>query len=185
VPRQTHKVHVFVTDSAKEAMDILNLQHLVVADVILIVKDGGNAGNSLALVLGRLDRSAAVLRLLAALGDGRAGRQHFPPPSLPLSVQNRGMEGLVNLEFAAPNTRTAQDIHDPGHKVDGIDGPRQAIEAEMTRTAVIRLTARPTNLAILENAHAGVKQAPALWLISFKGGLGCNFDDRPLLNLFG
>jgi len=166
-------------------MDVLDLQHLVLTGIILIVKDGGNAGNSLALVLGRLDRSAAVLRLLTALDNGRAGRQHFSPPSLPLSVQNRGMECLVNLELAAPNTRTAQDIHNPGHKVDGIDGPRQAIEAEMARTAVIRLATGPTNLAILENAHAGIKEAPTLGLISFKGGLGCNFDDRPLLNLFG
>ena len=54
----------------------------------------------------------------------------------------------------------------------------------MARTTVIRLATGPANLAILENAHAGVKEAPRLGFISLKSGLGCNFDDRPLLNLF-
>ena len=94
------------------------------------------------------------------------------------------MEGLVNLEFAASNTGATQYIHDPWHKVDGIDGSCQPIEPEMTRTAVVCLAAGPTNLAVFEYSHAGVKETPHLGLISFKCGLGCDFDDRPLLNLF-
>ena len=55
--------------------------------------------------------------------------------------------------------------------------------AEMPRTSVIRLPTGTTDLAVVQNAHAGIEQPPRLGLISFEGGAGDHLHDGSLLNL--
>jgi hypothetical protein len=152
VPRKTHKVHILVRNAAKETMNVLDRQVLIlttrVSQVEILIKHGHNARNTLTLVLVWLYRATPVLCFLAAALNIGTGCQHISPSRLSTPSKRCASQRLVDLEFAASNTYTSQRIHDPRKKLDKEDGLCQAIVAKVSGASVVCLTTRTTDLSI-------------------------------------
>jgi hypothetical protein len=69
------------------------------------------------------------------------------------------MELLVNQKLRAADTDAVQNIHDVREELDEVDGAGQLEMAKMPRAAVIRLAAATACFAIVEDTHAGIKEA--------------------------
>jgi hypothetical protein len=92
---------------------------------------------------------------------------------------------LIYAELRAPDAYAGQDVQNEGEELDVIDGARKTKMAEMSRALVIRLTATPTLLSIINHSHSWVKEAPNLWLVALVGPRISNLDYRALFNLIG
>ena len=64
---------------------------------------------------------------------------------------------LVDAELRAPDAYTRQDVQNEGEELDVVDGARKAEVSKMSRALVIRLTATPTLLSIIDHSHSRVK----------------------------
>ncbi len=69
------------------------------------------------------------------------------------------MQLLVNQKLGTTNADAVQNIHDVREELDEVDGASKAEMTEMAGTPVIRLSTAAASLAIIEDAHAGVKEA--------------------------
>lgn len=90
---------------------------------------------------------------------------------------------LIYAELRAPDAYTRQDVQNEGEELDVVDGACKTEMAEMPRALVIRLTATPTLLSIINHSHSWVKESPNLWLVTLVGPCISNLDYRALFNL--
>ena len=90
---------------------------------------------------------------------------------------------LIYAELRAPDAYTRQDVQNEGEELDVVDGARKAEVSKMPRALVIRLTATPTLLSIIDHSHSWVKESSDLWLVTLVGARIRNLDYRALFNL--
>jgi hypothetical protein len=65
---------------------------------------------------------------------------------------------FVDEELATLEADTAQDFHQLLEELGVVDGPGKMEMPKMTRAVVIVLSTGPADLAVFENAHAGIKE---------------------------
>ena len=102
----------------------------------------------------RLTRAAAISGLLSASGDILTGREHHLPAVLSLGSLQPLRRLLVDEQLAALHAHAPQNLEDHFVKLDVIDGARQLVMPEMSRTAVIVETTGLAELAVFEHPHA-------------------------------
>jgi hypothetical protein len=83
---------------------------------------------------------------------------------------------LIYAELRAPDAYTRQDVQNEGEELDVVDGACKTEMAEMSRALVIRLTATPTLLSIIDHTHSWVKESPNLWLVALISSRISNLD---------
>ena len=66
---------------------------------------------------------------------------------------------LVDEQFTTADTDTTQDIENRGVELVEIDGAGETVVAEVAGASMVGLAAVAACLSIIENAHAGVKEA--------------------------
>jgi hypothetical protein len=93
------------------------------------------------------------------------------------------MEGLINLQFPAANTNTSQNILNGRQELNVKDGATQTEMAEVSGATMVGLGTRQTLLAVVQNAHAGIKEPPYLRLGSLISGLTGDLYNRAIFNL--
>jgi len=84
---------------------------------------------------------------------------------------------LVDEQLAAANADATQDIENRRMKLVEIDGAGETVVAEVAGASVVGLAAGAACLAIVQNAHAGVKETTDFGFIALIGILRSDFDD--------
>ena len=84
---------------------------------------------------------------------------------------------LVDEQFTTADTYTTQDIENRRMKLVEIDGAGETVVAEVAGASVVGLAAGAACLAIVQNAHAGVKETTDFGFIALIGILRSDFDD--------
>ena len=94
------------------------------------------------------------------------------------------MQLLVDQQLGAPHADAVQHVQNILEELDEVDGARQLVVPKMTRAAVIRLATAAACLAVVENAHARIKESSNPRLVSVVGAAVGDLDDRAPLDLF-
>jgi hypothetical protein len=94
------------------------------------------------------------------------------------------MQLLIDKKLGAAYTDAVQNIHDVREELDEIYGASQAEMTEMAGAPVIRLSTAATRLAIIEDAHARVKETANTRLRTVICPRIGDFDYRALLDFF-
>jgi len=144
---------------------------------------GHNARNSLALVAVRLSGATSILSLLATTGNIAGCLHELLPASLALLQFDRRTHFLVYEKLRAGYADTAENIENHREELDIVNRASKSVVAKVSRAVIIGLTARAALLAILQNAHTGIKETPNLGLITLISIIGSDFNHGPFLNL--
>jgi len=84
---------------------------------------------------------------------------------------------LVDEQFTTANADTTQDIENRGVELVEIDGTGETVMAEVAGASMVGLAAGAACLSIIQNAHAGVKEAADFGFIALIGILRSDFDN--------
>ncbi len=172
---EAHKLHVLVRYTAQKAMDILGLQRHREIDIAILVDHGSfgrfdalwllevlplgvNLVDGLLLVLGGLAGPTAVLGILATTACARRRLEHHLPAALALEFEQMGVALLVDEQFSTLETDATQNLHHKFEELRIVHGSGELEMAKVTGTMVVGLSARATDLTVLQNTHTGVKQ---------------------------
>ncbi len=77
---------------------------------------------------------------------------------------------LVNQELPTLETHAFQNLHDELEELGVVDGPSKLVMTEVSWTIVVVLATSPAHFAILQYAHARVKETTELPLRCGRGG---------------
>ncbi len=191
---EAHEIDVLVRDTAEEAEDILDFEHLshlfrLGGDTRItrhghICPLGRDAGNPVPRETVRLHGPTPVFRILATAGDVIAEAEDRAETGLRRPLRNPLVKLLVDEELRAADTDTVENIENILEELDEIDRAREFVVTEMTRAAVICLSTTAACLPIVENTHARVKETSNTGLISIVGSTVRDLHDRTVFNLF-
>ena len=102
---EAHEIYVLIQDALEEALDILHLQR----HAVLSLKVGGDARDTAALVLARLQATTTICVALATAANCRTTLNHLCPAILPLASPDVLVIVLVDQELGAADTNTPEN----------------------------------------------------------------------------
>ena len=167
---KSKRIGVLVRDALQDAQDIVRAVDLT-ADLLRVIAVSIREVLPLHEDLRRirpgdtvgLTRPASVDRLLAAALDVGAYLVHGVPAlhATVLLVQD-DLDGRVlevDEDLAAPEAHATEELLDDVEELDVEDGPRHLDVAEMSGAEGVPLLAGLAYLVIIDDAHAGIKEA--------------------------